>query len=1091
MKRAWLVMLALSLGAASAQETTLETTLTLPETTLTLPEISQPEVQETPDALPIRTVSLQVRSPGNAKETVVFVPLGRQSVMVGSAQLNGRNVTEVLISLKGAYFVLPGSANGALRFSVQGKGETGPASLLVRYPQGSQETLQGAVDTADLGAALPLAGEPGERSGVIRAPQDGLALRGGHSVDVTLDVPLGQPTSGTLSVNGAPVSDRQIGETSVYTDGHTRLKFIAVPLRDGVNTVSAFGDSVRVTAGGPAAAVRVTPVGTLTADGSTPVVLKLEVLDAGGFPTGLPAVSVSVDGAEVQQTDTTAPTSGDQVRLTGGQGTLTLRPLSQPGTVTLHFDVNGHPQTERLNVTGNAASVVIVHAGGTLSAGQASFQGAASIEAPVMGGKLYVAANSQGVNAPNLPYARFPAYGDASVQSQPLKAQGKIAVRFVHPKIHAEYGQDAATDPVFGVQTGADGLNIETTGARRFGVSLTQVAGDLQTVVLTPDGSRLLRIPASAVPGSETVVVVLSSGGVEASRRTLSAGRDYVNGGGGLLEFPRPLAAFTPDGLDVRVVVSFRGGTGAASTASTASTVAGVHFTQAFAVKDLNGSVSAGGLIQNGIAAFGVHLKAEGNGGSVDALIAGSGGAAYGTLQGTYKNGPLSANVSARYEGRGYAGPGAGSPGTTASIVAGYALSPQLRVKASVQGSLNEQTLSDGVVSGNQNPTETAGTLVAAIGAAYVNAPWKAEALLRRNFTAGVFGVQLAGSYSVKGFDVTLSHAQDFGPGQSLTTASLTAQVTPEIRFGVTVNRDWNTGRTLAGLSVGGTRAGVTYTAGYDLPSEGGSLGRARLAVSTSLPISKELSADLSASGSAGSVTGKDAGLQGALGATLRYQDAGTIASLGADAVLGVNGLKFDVKAAVNVSYGLQWTLSGDALSEFGAVPGGNRLGLGAAWRGENASALGYLRYRDGSFGEDRLSAELDFEQRPDWRDAQQRSDDQSSARQETLFRPWQFRESLAVAVPLNSGATTALISGDARYWTSDRLAFGLGLGALYQANAPIATRLGVEATVVPFPGWGLTAGYNFLGFQADLGHTPTRPGFYLKLDLMLDDLKR
>ena len=1080
MKRAWLVMLALSLGAASAQETT-----------LTLPEISQPEVQGVPEALPVRTVSLQVHSPGNAKETVVFVPLGRQNVMVGTARLNGRTVAEPLISAQGAYFVLPGSANGALSFSLQGQGEPGPASLLVRYPQGSQETLQGKVDAADLEAALPLSGEASERSGVIRSPQDGLALRGGHSVDVTLDVPLGQPTTGALSVNGVPVSDRQIGETSVYTDGHTRLKFIAVPLRDGANTLNAFGDSIRVTAGGPAAAVRVTPVGTVTADGSTPVTLKLEVLDAGGFPTGLPSVSVSVDGAEVQQADASAPTYDDQVRLTGGQGTLTLRPLSQPGTVTLHFDVNGHPQTERLNVTGNAASVVIVHAGGTLSAGQASFQGAASIEAPVIGGKLYVAASSQGVNAPNLPYARFPAYGDASVQSQPLKAQGKVAVRFVHPRIHAEYGQDAAFDPVFGVQTGADGLNIETTGASRFGVSLTQLASDLQTVVLTPDGSRLLRIPASAIPGSETVVIVLSSGGVEASRRTLASGRDYVNGGGGLLEFPRPLAAFTPDGLDVRVAVSFRGGTGAASSASPASTVAGVHFTQDFTVKDLLGSVSAGGLIQNGIAAFGVHLKAEGNGGTIDALIASSGGAAYGTLQGTYKNGPLTADVSARYEGGGYAGPGAGSPGTTASVVTSYALSPQFRVKASVQGSLAERTLSDGVVSGNQSPAETAGTLVAAVGAAYVNAPWKAEALLRRNFSAGVFGVQVAGGYSVKGFDVTVSHAQDFGPGQSLTTASLSAQVTPELKFGVTVNRDWNSGRTLAGLTLGGTRAGVTYAAGYDLPSEGGSLGRARLAVSTSLPISRELSADLSANGTYGSVTGGDAGLQGALGATLRYQDAGTIASLGADAVLGTNGLKFDVKAAVNVSYGLQWTLSGDALTEFGAVQGGSRLGLGAAWRGGGASALGYLRYRDGSFGENRLSAELDFEQRPDWRNDRQRSEDQSSARQETLFRPWQFRESLAVAVPLNGAATTLLASGDARYWTSGGLAFGLGLGALYQGGAPLATKLGLEATVVPFPGWGLTAGYNFLGFQSDLGHTPTRPGFYLKLDLTLDEIKR
>ena len=77
------------------------------------------------------------------------------------------------------------------------------------------------------------------------------------------------------------------------------------------------------------------------------------------------------------------------------------------------------------------------------------------------------------------------------------------------------------------------------------------------------------------------------------------------------------------------------------------------------------------------------------------------------------------------------------------------------------------------------------------------------------------------------------------------------------------------------------------------------------------------------------------------------------------------------------------------------------------------------------------------------------------------------------------------------RVRATDRLAFGIQGGLAYQPGADLAALFGVEASYSFLPGWALTAGYNILGFESNLGNQPTKQGVYLKLDLMLDEVKK
>lgn len=1093
------------LGRAGAQDT-LELPLTLPA-----PET----VNEAPGPAVVQELTLS--GPQNAVATVVAqkLPAG-VSYQPGSATLEGQPLPDPRVGADGTlYFDLRGPPAGLLHFLLDGltpEMTLPSAGLRVRYPGGLSEVLQGELSEQDLAAAHLLNAAVPERDGVIRAPQDGLELRSRRTVNVTVDVPPdpagGEPvTSGVLSVNGTPVPDSRVGTRTLYSDGKVRLLYIAVPLDIGDNRISALGDTVHVVSAGPAARLKITPRGEQLADGSSPLVYDLDVRDALGNPADLPSVSLTVAGSEPLDPDADPNQSGQQVRIVDGRATLQLRPLSLPGNVTLTFDVNGQKQVQAFRVGGDGKTLTIAHGGVQLSGGELSVQGEVSVETPVLGGKLYVAANTAGINQAPLPYSRHPAYGDASVQSQPLKAIGQVAARLELPSLHAEYGQDAAVDPVFGVHTGADGLNAETRGDTRFSVSVTPLPGDQTTLTLTPDGTRVLRLPGASVVGSETLLLVTSQGGVEVSRRALVRGTDYVLGQDGLIEFPAPLLPFDEAGNDLRLQATYRSGqpgggnmglaVGASvtrdfvlgdlppvtvlATTSATSPIGAASQTGSAPVYPVRGSVSAGGLLQSGVAAFGVHLQLKSEELGVDALFANAGGF-YGSLSGSYRTGPLQTSLALRAESSDYQGPGAGSPGLSVNAAASYALTPRFGVKLS--GSLGRSgsaTLSSGAVSGSGDLQ----TAVVAAGVTYSGAPFRAELLLRKNFVAGGgVGVQGLLGYARGGNELTLSHAQDFGAGMSLSMLTATTALSPELKLGATLSRDWRLGKLNAGIILTGARAGVNYVASYDLPNEGGSLGRGRLAATTSIPLGPGLSSDLSASVST------DAGLTGSLGVTLKFQDPGTQASVGADASLSPQGSKFDVKAVATLSYGQGWSLSGDGLSEFGsAAATGHRYGLGLAWRGEMVSALGYLRYRSGSFGEDRLSAEVSAEERPDWRSEAER-DPALIGPKLPVRQSLQLRQSVAVGVPLGGAKPTLLGLGSAAYWLTDSLSLGGHLGALYQPGSPLGTVLGVEASYLPLPGLSVTAGYNFRGVASDLGSQPTRQGVYLRLDLMADEVR-
>ncbi|GAA5514639.1 hypothetical protein Dcar01_03395 [Deinococcus carri] len=1034
------------LGAASAQ------------TDAGSPAVSAPTVQRT------STVSLPFDAPAQAQELVIAQALPEGAAFVsGSTRLDGRPLPDPRRGPGGTlYWTLPAQARGLLTYDLT---HTAPLAalpepaLLARFPGERSEVLQGLIDSADLKAAAPLnLPEPvTENAGAIKLPLAGSVIRLRDRITVEVEAPLGAAPD--LTVNGVAVGQDRIG-TTVQDEGRgvQRLTYVGVPLVQGPN-VLRFGtgqgaDEVRVVRAGPTARVELTPL-NLTADGSTPIRLKVRTLDAYGTPSAQATLTVRTN-LEPRVPDASPGEAGYQVRLEGGEGLLELQPQTAPTGLKVEVLLGEQVLTSRYEVTPDRARVGVglVSAtvglnGGRLSE-NVSVQARAYAEMPVGAGKLYVAADRDGLPKTDNPAVRSPVFGDASTEQTPLQGLDPVAAIYDHPAFRAAYRQTALPVSVLPVGEQLTALTVVTKSNPSFSAFVAGVPVDrVSEVQLTPDGTRILRLPNSGVvDSSETLEVVTLEArtGKELRRVTLTRGVDYiVDYPTGIVTLVRPLERVDAGFNDVRVLASYRlvGGE------------AGRHLAYGVQVRQEGQHSSVGAAVVNldGKTTFGVRGTFDNGITRADTRVAYAGGVQASADLST-RFGDDTASLSARYQDAGYQGLAPFNVGLNVAANYTAALGPRFGA----------------VVDGEYHATPTArGGSVTARGE-YRFAPFSVGAGFKSAF-GDTHGLGVVGSvgYHRAPLDVDVVHTQPLTGNLDTTTAISTRyRLTDKVTLGFADKITWGIGQAAA-LTLDTMIGNVNYAVGYELPTASGEGNRARFGVSTALPLNERTTVGLRGS-ALYDVTGGQAELAG--GADLNYRADTFSAAAGIDLSYRAGQLGTVVRGGITGSVTPHLTLTADGLAEFGAGKNGQRLALGYAYRNSTVNSLGYLRYVQGTLaaGTPELDSGLSAEYR------QPRYAVRGGVDTRTLLN--------------DAGSFTAQASLGGTAYLGDR--FGVGVwGRLLTQPSTNTTALGygVEGSFLALPGTWLTAGYNFRGFEGlPSAGMYTKQGAYLRLDLTLDE---
>ena len=169
------------------------------------------------------------------------------------------------------------------------------------------------------------------------------------STQATVRVKGTAESSVTLSVNGEPVSDKNIGQSAVVAERQLEVRdFVGVTLKPGRNTLEvaqrdAFGNargnaSITVIAPGALARLQVSPQSeTAPADGQRKVMVRVKLEDAHGVPVAeRTAVTLDATAGEWDQADLDPREPGLQVFIEGGNGEFALRAPAQSAEARLH-----------------------------------------------------------------------------------------------------------------------------------------------------------------------------------------------------------------------------------------------------------------------------------------------------------------------------------------------------------------------------------------------------------------------------------------------------------------------------------------------------------------------------------------------------------------------------------------------------------------------------------------------------------------------------------------------------------------------------------------------------------------------------------
>ncbi|WP_371414727.1 hypothetical protein [Deinococcus sp. S9] len=1009
------------------------------------------------------TVSLPFDAPTQAQELVIAQALPEGATLVpGSTRLDGQPLSDPWRGPSGTlYWTFPAQGRGLLTYEVR---HTAPLpalpepALLARFPGERSEVLQGRIDVADLAAATPLnlaavAETAAENPGAIKLPLAGSVIRIRDRITVEVEAPLGETAD--LTVNGVPVGRDRIG-TQVQDEGRgvQRLTYVGVPLQTGPNVLRFGSDEVRVVRAGPTARVEVTPL-NLTADGSTPIRLKLRTLDAYGTPAPQATLTVRTN-LEPRTPDANPGEAGYQIKLEGGEGLLELQPQAAPTTLKVEVLLGEQVLTSRYEITPDRSRVGVGVVSATLGlnggklADNFSVQARAYVETPVGAGKLYVAADKDGLPTTDNPGVRSPVFGDASTEQTPLQGLDPVAAVYDHPAFRATYRQTALPVSVLPVGEQLTALTVVTKSNPSVSAFVAGVPDDrVSEHQLVPDGTRILRLPnVGLVDSSETLEVVTLEArtGKELGRRTLTRNVDYiVDYPTGIVTLVRPLERVDANFNDVRVLASYRLLDGNA----------GRHLASGVQVRQEGQYSSLGAAVVNldGKTTFGVRGTFDNGLTRADTRLAYSGGVqASADLSARF--GDDTASLAARYQDTGYQGLAPFNVGLNVAANYTAAFGPNLR----------------GIFDGEYHDTPTTwGGSVTARGEARLD-PFSVGAGFKYAFgdTSGL-GVVGSVGYHRNPLDVDVVHTQAVTGNLDTTTAILTRyRLTDKVTLGFADKITWGVGQ-VAALTLDTTMGNVNYAVGYELPTASGEGNRARFGVSTALPLGERTTLGLRGS-ALYDVGAGQAELAG--GADLNYKTDTLSATAGTDLTLKGGQFGVVVRGGVTGSLTPHLTLTADGLAEFGAGKNGQRLAFGYAYRNRALSSLGYLRLVRGTLaaGTPELSSGLSAEYRQPL---------------------WAVRGGVDTRTLLNdAGSLTAQGYVGGTYYLNDR--FGIGAwGRMLTQPATNTTQLGygLEGSVRALPGTWLTAGYNFKGFEGlPSAGTYTKRGLYLRLDLTVDE---
>lgn len=1010
----------------------------------------------------VSTVQVPFLAPIRDGEVVIAhqVPDGA-AYAPGTAQLDGQPLPDPLRGPSGTlYWTLPSPSaeRHVITYDLTHTRPLGPLpspALMTRTPQGRTEVLRGTLDLRDFNAAQPLQAQqtPTENAGQLKLPLQGTVLRTRDRVSVVIEAPAGDLP--TLTVNGEAVGADRIGTvTEDPAQGTQRVTFVGVPLRAGPNELRAGNDTVTVQVVGPTATLQVIPL-TLQADGSTPLRVKIRALDAAGQLTAQPSVTIR-STPEPLSRDADPGEGGHQLRLENGEGILELQPQTSPTTLTLDIPLGSDTRRFTFDVTPAPGRVGI----GVISAtvgldgnfnvqDDVSVQARAYYEGPLGGGKLYAAADKDGLPTDTDTLKRNPVAGDASTEQVPLQGIDPVAFLYDHPAFRVAYRRAPVPIDVLPVGEQLTALTLGTKTTPGVSAFAAMVPNDRVTgLVLTPESTRLLRLPNTGISeGSETLELVTLEPRTdkELSRVTLTRNVDYVlDVRTGVITFARAIEPIDARLNTVRVYASYR-------------------LDRALDQRDLAYGAQlryAAGPATFGVAA--VHLDGQLTLGAratydtttlrADTRVAYAGGLQV-SADLTAKPRPTDTfSARVRYQDPGYQGLAPFTPGLTTTAAYTAQIGPVTALAdaeyhdtpAGQGGSLT------GRATTQLGPFSVGGGLKAAFGD-----------------TSGLGAVASLG-YHQDPLDVDVVHTQPLtGNLDTTTTLSVRYRLTRQVTLSLTDTVTWGKDHT-ALLSLDSRVGNTTYAASYELPTASGAGNRARFGVTTALPLNDHLTLGLR--GSATASPAAPAQVSG--GADLTYRTDTVTTTLATDLTLQAGQFGVVVRSGVTGRLTDQLTLTADGLAEFGLGKRGARASLGYAYRSGTFNSLGYVRYAQGTLTNG-TAPELSAGASAEWHQAD-----------------WAVRAGVDTRTLLNNTDTfTAQASLGGTYYLTDRFGLGAWGRVLTQpASSSQLYGLGLEASVRALPGTWLTAGYNLLGFEGLPSNTYTRPGLYLRLDLTLDE---
>ncbi|MFC6591806.1 DUF11 domain-containing protein [Deinococcus lacus] len=1012
-------------------------------------------------------VYLPFDAPVQAKTLIVAhrIPAGA-TYQMGSARLDDRPLEDPIQGPNGTlYWPIEAQTRGAIHYSLghtEALPELPKASLIARYNAERLEVLEGDFDSPDFSNAKTITTRAAtENPGGIKLPLNGTVYRNRDKISLTVELPVGQTPQ--LTVNGKAVDESQLGtNTQDGPRGVQRLTYVGVQLTPGANVIRLGDEQIEVVFAGVTRSVELTPV-QLVADGSTPIRVKVRVLDEFGTPTSQPSLTVKTN-LEPYIRDGRVTEAGYQVTLIDGEGELVLRPQSLPTPLELRFLVNDKVITKRFELVPdrNRFGVGLVSAtlgldGNIDLESDLTWTARAYYEGPMQDGKLFVAADKDGLANDRNPNERYPISGDASVHTVPLQGIDPVAAIYDHPGFRAAYQRTQVPLTVLPVGETMTALTVETKQNPRFaGFAAYLPADRIVEEPYTPDGTRILRLRQGGISeSSESLQVVTYERltGKELGRVTLRRYVDYtIDNYTGIVTLIQPLDMVTPDFDTVRVLATYRltdklqnreWAYGAEATYNTEQVKFGV-----------------GAVQMDDKLTYGARATFDNKDGvKADARVAYAGGVQASLDAEAQLREKDRASLQVRYQDEQYDGLNEFTPG--------------LSVAGKYHAEFSDLLSGDLSADYRRDATVEQGNIRGYVD--YRLRPFTAGAGLRYAFgdQEGLSAIGRVG-YNLDPLSVSLEHEQPLtGNVKAVTTFGTRYRVSENVSLGLQDKYTWGEGhRAILGLD---SRVGNTnYSVGYELPTADGDGNRARFGVQTSLPLNERTTLGLR-----GSVlydiplSRWDVGA----GADVLFKADYYTATAGVDVNWrpnkdGDNEFGTVLRGGVTGSLSEHLTLSADGLADLRASGNGYRLGLGYGYRNRNLSSLGYARYVDGTLAGDRpqfltgVSAEYRM---PTW--------------------------------AVRAGADTRLLLNDANSFTAQGFLGGtayitdyFGVGAwgrvlTQPATDTVLTGYGIEASLRALPGTWLSAGYNFAGFEGlPSAYTYTKPGAYVRLDLILDE---